>query len=114
MIEVKTYKGLGLPNYQEEFTFKRIPKKVREYFEELLGPKEAKKLIAAMRRYDFIIINGPQGATGKTTLASVLRAIGYNKVIEKWQTATITASEPLSHRKSVRDVFEQLEIFEKH
>jgi polynucleotide 5'-kinase involved in rRNA processing len=43
-----------------------------------------------------IIIDGPQGPTGKTTLKTVLTNLGYT-VFEKWETVTITLDKPLEH-----------------
>lgn len=75
-----------------------------------MGEAEAKKLMEAMKNQQWIIIAGSHGATGKTTLADVLRAIGYTHVIEEWHTKTIQICEPLTHRRERKDIFESLGI----
>ena len=72
----------------QDFTWKQTPKKVKRYFVELLGTKKAKALMDAMWRYQWIIIGGPSGPTGKSTLADVLRTIGYTRVIEEWKSTS--------------------------
>ncbi len=104
--------GIGIPNV--EFTYKNTPIKVKEYFVNLLGDKEAKKLMGAMKNRKWIVISGPHGATGKTTLADVLRAIGYTYVIEEWLTTTIPVPEPLRELREKNSIFEELGISGKY
>lgn len=94
----------------ENFTYKRTPQKIKEYFVELLGKKEVQKLIIAMKNREWIIISGPHLATGKTTLADILHAIGYTHVIEEWQTKTILVCNPLTELREKREIFESLGI----
>ena len=83
-----------------DFSWKRTPPRVQEYFVELLGSKKAKALTTAMRRRQWIVIGGPSGPTGKSTLADVLRSIGYTRVIE----------EPLTELREKSEIFESLGI----
>lgn len=94
----------------QKFTWKRTPPKVKEYFVELLGHEKAKILMKAMWRYQWIIIGGPSGPTGKSTLADVLRAIGYTRVIEEWETNSIQICNPLSEVREKHKIFEELGI----
>ena len=104
--------GIGVPNV--DFTYINTPKAVKKYFVKLLGNKESKKLINAMKNRRWIIITGPHGATGKTTLSDVLRSIGYTYVIEKWLTTTIQVSEPLQVLQEKNSIFEELGISVKY
>jgi len=97
-----------------EFTWRGTPKKVKKYFADLLGSAEAKKLMSAMNRRDWIIIDGPHGPTGKTVLRDVLTAIGYTRVIEAYSSTTIQVSEVLMDLREKTDIFEELGISEKH
>lgn len=94
----------------ENFTYKRTPQKVKEYFVELLGKKEAQQLMNAMKNREWIVISGPRVATGKTTLADILHAIGYTYVIEEWRTKTILVCNPLVELREKREIFESLGI----
>ena len=100
--------NVGMPDV--DFTYKGTPKEVKEYFVNLLGKESAKKLMTAMRNYQWIIISGPKGPTGKTTLADVLRSIGYTYVIEDWLTTTIRVSKPLADIREKNSIFEELRI----
>jgi len=94
----------------DNFTWNKTPQKVKEYFVELLGAVEAKKLMLAMRRRDWIIVDGPHGPTGKTTLVDILTAIGYTRVIEAYCTTTIQVSEALTDLREKNEIFEALGI----
>lgn len=99
---------------QVEFTYRNTPQKVKEYFEHLLGRKEAQKLIRAMKNRKWIVISGPHIPTGKTTLADILRAMGYTYVIEEWLTTTIQVDEPLTDFQEKKSIFEELGISAKY
>ncbi len=103
--------NIGIPRV--EFTYTKTPDKVKRYFEKLLGKNNAQKLEKAMKQRSWIIISGPHYATGKTTLADVLRAIGYTYVIEEWLTTTIQVQKPLTHLQEKHSIFESLGISEK-
>lgn len=111
---MNTYMGDPMPYKNGEFTYKKTPQKVEEYFIDLMGESKAKELMKAMKNRQWIIISGPHRATGKTTLADVLRAIGYTFVIEEWQTKAIQICEALTDLREKNDIFESLGIFEKH
>ena len=100
-----------MPNH---FAWKRTPQKVKKYFVELLGSAEAEKLIAAMHRLEWIIVDGPHGPTGKTMLVDILAAIGYTKVIEANYATTIQVSEALTDLRGKCEIFESLGIVAKH
>lgn len=93
-----------------DFSWKRTPPRVQEYFVELLGSKKAKALTTAMRRRQWIIIGGPSGPTGKSTLADVLRSIGYTRVIEEWESTSIQICDPLTELREKSEIFESLGI----
>ena len=88
----------------------KIPTRVREYFVDLLGKKEARRLILAARCNLPIFITGPHGPTGKSTLVDVLRAIGCTQVWDCWYVTTIEVREPLTHLRETADIFEELGI----
>ncbi len=90
-----------------------MPDKVKDYCKKLIGSKETQKLIRAMQCNQLVLITGPHGATGKTTLAEILRAIGYTNVFEEWEVNTIQICAPLKELRPRRDIFEQLGISEK-
>lgn len=108
---MESHARIGMPNV--EFSYKETPKAVQEYFFELLGKTEGKKLMSAMKQRKWIIISGPHTATGKTTLCDVLRAIGYTHVVEEWLTSTIQVSEPLRNLRERSNIFESLGISAK-
>ena len=93
-----------------DFSWKQTPPRVQEYFVELLGSKKAKALTTAMRRRQWIVIGGPSGPTGKSTLADVLRSIGYTRVIEEWESASIQICDPLTELREKSEIFESLGI----
>ena len=97
----------------KEFTWRKTPPKVQQYFVDLLGPEKALELMKAMERYDWIIVDGPHGPTGKTTLTDILVAIGYTRVIEGNFSTTIQVDVPLSGRREKSDIFESLGIAQK-
>lgn len=84
--------------------------KNQRIFYRATGEKEALNLMAAMKNREWIIISGPRVATGKTTLADILYAIGYTRVIEEWQTKTILVCNPLAELREKREIFESLGI----
>lgn len=94
----------------EEFTWRRTPPKIKEYFVQLLGRKKANRLIKAMNRYYWIVIGGPSGPTGKSTLVDILRAIGYTRVIEEWESTSIQICDPLVEVREKNEIFESLGI----
>lgn len=72
-----------------------------EYLESLLGKREKNKLLKALKGGLFIVITGPHGATGKTTLCRVLRERGYNVVEKELHTHEVCLTEPL--KECIRD-----------
>lgn len=92
---------------------KVMPDKVKEYCIELIGKRATQSLITSMRYNQFIVVRGPQTATGKSTLVDILRAIGYDRIYEEWEINTIQIDKPLTHRREKRDIFESLGIVSK-
>lgn len=101
-----------VPANYPKFSYQRMPKKVKNYLIELLGERGAKELMNAMNRREWIITSGPHGPTGKTTLADVLRSVGYTMVLEEWRTTTIPVQKPLTDLRERKDIFESLGILE--
>lgn len=97
----------------KEFTWRTTPSIVKQYFVELLGPDKAAELMKAMERCDWIVVDGPHGPTGKTTLVDILVAIGYTRVIEGNFSTTIQVDKPLSGRREKSDIFESLGIAQR-
>ena len=59
-------------------------KKLQNYLEKLLGSKrKTRELLQAIKENRPILIDGPQGPTGKTTLCQALRDAGVI-AYEKW------------------------------
>lgn len=104
------YLGNIVPNKMGRFTWRKTSKAVKEYFIDLLGEKEANKLMTAMKRHEWIIIDGPHGPTGKTTLADILQAIGYIYVVENNYATTIRVDQPLKGFREKQSIFESLSI----
>lgn len=71
-----------------------VPRIDDTYIVELLGKKRAYELAEALQNRKTIIIDGPNGPTGKTTLCNELRKAGYSAV-EKHNTYEIFLNDPL-------------------
>ena len=93
-----------------DFTYTKTPEKVRLFIIELLGAKKAKRLFKTMKNREWIVITGPSGPTGKSTLAGILISIGYTRVLELGEATTIEMNEPLTDLQEKRSIFEQLGI----
>lgn len=81
--------------------------KFDDYLESLLGKREKNKLKKALKAGVLIVIDGPHGATGKTTLFRVLQERGYNVVEKELHTHEVCLTKPLkecipSFERSVR------------
>ena len=71
-----------------------MTEKVKRYLMDMIGEEQLDMLLDAGPEYtDTVIISGPK-ISGKTTLARVLRAEGYN-VVEDFCTVTIRTLKPL-------------------
>lgn len=93
-----------------DFTYTKTPKKVEQFIIELLGNKKAKRLFKTMKNREWVVITGPSGPTGKSTLAEILISIGYTRVLELGYATTIGMNEPLTNLQEKRSIFEQLGI----
>lgn len=76
-----------------------VPRIDDTYIVELLGEKRAYELAEALWNRKTIIIDGPNGPTGKTTLCNELRKAGYSAV-EKHNTYEIFLNDPLPRYKN--------------
>lgn len=56
---------------------------LKEYLKELLGERTAQELLGAAAEGRTIIISGPNGPTGKSTLCAVLKKAGVSAVERK-------------------------------
>ena len=68
----------------------------KEYWESLLGKKQKKELLDALKEDKTVVVSGDQ-QTGKTTLVSVLQKQGY-KAVEDFDTYEVHLSEPLNRK----------------
>ena len=95
--------------YVGEYEYKGIPKNVKDFIIESLGPKETRNLILAMRSSKWIVIAGPE-ASGKSTIGDILKRLGYPYVIDADFLRTIHTSNPLEAFREKREIFEELGI----
>lgn len=75
---------------------------LRKYLENLLGKSEAENLVDAIREGKTIVVRGPQGPTGKTTLCNALRKAGASAV-ESWNVYEVTVQGPLETQKPLME-----------
>ncbi len=61
--------------------YRGMPKKVKCFIEELIGKEETKKLMQGIKCHHFIMLVGPE-CSGKSTIAFILRRLGYPFVID--------------------------------
>jgi predicted ATPase len=69
-----------------------------EYLEDLLGKRGKRELLKALAANRAIVISGPSGPTGKTTLAAVLRDRGYVVYEKDLAVHEVCLSEPIKER----------------
>ena len=67
---------------------------LKTYLKDLLGDQESQKLIDAIAARKTIVISGPQGPTGKSTLCAVLRKAGASAV-ERMDVYEVTVHDHL-------------------
>ncbi len=67
---------------------------LKEYLGELLGERESQNLLDAVSEGKTIIISGPNGPTGKSTLCSVLKRMGV-PVAERKDVYEVSVHVPL-------------------
>lgn len=80
------------------------------YIISLLGEKRTYKLARALRQGKTIIIGGPNGPTGKTTLWNELRKAGYS-VVEKHNTYEVFLRDPVPSYKNHPIFRDATEVF---
>ena len=69
---------------------------LKDYLVSLLGEKQAKELLTAVKEGQTVVISGAQ-SSGKTTLCKVLQEHGYSAV-EDFEIHTVALSKPLNRR----------------
>lgn len=72
----------------------------KKYLISMLGKKKANELLrmtASEKKYKFIIIDGRQGPTGKTTLSTVLKEHGY-LTLELYENKLVELNEVIQHQ----------------
>ena len=70
---------------------------LNEYLDDLLGERAARELCAAIADGKTILITGPRGPTGKTTLRDVLKKAGV-PAIEQRDVYEVSVQLPLKAR----------------
>lgn len=90
-------------------TYIGMPKNVKAFIKEILGPKETRKLMSAIQRSKWIVIDGPM-TSGKTTIGDILKRLGYPFVIDADFLRIIHTSSSLDHLREKNDIFESLGI----
>ena len=96
-----------------ECTYKKMPKKVKEFLTQLLGKEEVRKLMYAIRTDKWIMMVGPE-CSGKSTVFHILRALGYPCIVdENGLGMVIHTSQRLTDLKPIYDILEELGIGKK-
>lgn len=93
----------------DEYRFKGMPKDVKKFISERLGPEETRNLMSAIRRSKWIVVAGPI-TSGKTTIGDILKRLGYPYVIDYDDLSVIHTSSPLTALEDRNDIFESLGI----
>lgn len=97
-----------------KYEYKKMPKEVKKYLIHLLGEKEARKLVDAIKTHKWIMVVGPE-CSGKSTIVHILRKLGYPFVIDDNGLGTIIhTSEKLTDLEPIGDILEKLGIGSKH
>lgn len=91
-----------------------MPKNVKHFIEKLIGKEETKKLMQGIKCHHFIMLVGPE-CSGKSTIAFILRRLGYPFVIDDngWGMVIRTSqkiSDQSSELKSYHAIAEELGI----
>ena len=96
-----------------EYQYRKMPPQFRKYIRNFLGKEQYKNLMAAITLRRWIIMSGPE-CSGKSTVGSILKAIGYPYVLDEGDEAFIihTAGK-LTDLTSTHDILESLGIVVK-
>lgn len=95
-------------------TYKKMPKEVKTFLQEVLGKDETRKLMQAIRTRSWVMLVGPE-CSGKSTIRDILYRIGYPYVIDdNGLGRVIHTSERLTDLKPIGDILEELGIGSKH
>ncbi|PGT52306.1 hypothetical protein COD86_28450 [Bacillus cereus] len=68
-----------------------------QYFKSILSSKDIARLENAIREGRTIIVDGPQGPTGKSRFVRYLKERGVNAT-EYWEAEVFTLDKPLKNR----------------
>ena len=83
--------------------------KFDDYLNMVLGKKKARELKQHKRaEKDFIVVAGPQGPTGKSTLCRVLEKHGYH-VVEGYRVYTVELNKMLKDEEMIQGLSSQVE-----
>ena len=97
-----------------EYSYKKMPPQVRQYLKDFLGKEQYKKLMAAITLRRWIIMSGPE-CSGKSTVGSILKSIGYPYVLDEGDEAFIIhMAGKLTDLIATRDILESLGINSKY
>lgn len=96
-----------------KYTYKKMPKEVRDFLKHLLGMEEYKKLMDAIRGHKWIMMVGSE-CSGKSTVRDILWALGYPFIIDDNGIGQIIhTSHKLTDLKATDDILEELGIGRK-
>ena len=95
-------------------TYKNMPQKVKVFLKDLLGEDEFRMLIQHMQCRHFIMLVGPE-CSGKSTVAHILRRLGYPFVVDENGFGMIihtsrSIPDCYSEMKPYHAIFEELGI----
>lgn len=75
---------------------------LKSYLYSILSKKQVEEINTALKDGKTIIIKGPSGPTGKTTLKKILQKNGYRSV-EEYETYAIILDKPIWRAKNAVD-----------
>ena len=97
-----------------KYSYKKMSPKVQQYLKDFLGKEQYKKLKIAISLRRWIIMSGSE-CSGKSTISSILKAIGYPYVLDEGDQAFIIHTPgTLTDLIPTRDILESLEIDSKY
>lgn len=97
------------------YNYDGMPKNVKKFLEDLIGKEETKRLLRFMRARHVIMLVGPE-CSGKSTVAFILRRLGYPYVIDEnggglvIHTSRNLAASRTKRLKTYREIAEELGI----
>ena len=97
------------------YNYEGMPKNVKKFLEDLIGKEETKRLLSFMRSRCVIMLVGPE-CSGKSTVAFILRRLGYPYVIDEnggglvIHTSRNLAASCIRRLKTYPEIIEELGI----